>query len=381
MDLKAQIKHDIESHKPMGCYDLQGSINVIDFVAMVDDDNEDEAGYNVEDGIATINIRGLLVPTMSRDYSDWGITGYNHIAEYIERANADSSVTAIVLDIDSGGGYVAGIDVPTEAIYQSEKPIETFASGDMYSAAYWLGATADSVTATKTSGVGSIGVIAMHYEFSKSLEQEGVTPTFVRSGKWKAVFNSTEPLTDEQVTRLQADVNESASIFYNHVAASRNLEAKTIAALEGDIFNAQKAKDLGLIDLIESHPSTATQQIPSMSQEDNMDLTAALAENKELKAQLSAKDTEIKELQSAKRDEAITALADKSGQTFTDDQIKAFKAMDDGAFAVTASFVPAKAEDKRKLPDGLFIDQATQGATQANADDLDANINKWAKGA
>lgn len=378
MDLKAQIKHDIESHKPMACYDLQGSINVIDFVAMVDDDNEDEAGYNVEDGIATINIRGLLVPTMSRDYSDWGITGYNHIAEYIERANEDSSVTAIVLDIDSGGGYVAGIDVPTEAIYQSEKPIETFASGDMYSAAYWLGATADSVTATKTSGVGSIGVIAMHYEESKALEKQGITPTFIRSGIWKAVFNTTEPLTDEQKERIQERVNESASIFYNHVAASRNLDAKTIAALEGDIFSAQKAKDLGLVDLIESQPSTATQQIPSMSQEDNMDLQQAQAKITELEGKLSDKDGEIKALQSAKRDEAITALAEKSGQTFTDDQIKAFKAMDDGAFAVTASFIPAKAEEKRKLPDGLFIDQATQGATQANADDLDANINKWA---
>lgn len=378
MDLKAQIKHDIESHKPMACYDLQGSINVIDFVAMVDDDNEDEAGYNVEDGIATINIRGLLVPTMSRDYSDWGITGYNHIAEYIERANEDSSVVAIVLDIDSGGGYVAGIDVPTEAIYQSEKPIETFASGDMYSAAYWLGATADSVTATKTSGVGSIGVIAMHYEESKALEQQGITPTFIRSGIWKAVFNSTEPLTNEQKERIQERVNESASIFYNHVAASRNLDAKTIAALEGDIFSAQKAKDLGLIDLIESQSATQSNKIPSMSQEDNMDLTAALAENKELKAQLSAKDTEIKELQSANRDEAITALADKSGQTFTDDQIKAFKAMDDGAFAVTASFIPAKAEQKNKLPDEFFGERALGGATQANADDLDANITKWA---
>lgn len=378
MDLKAQIKHDIETHEPMACYDIQGAVNLIDFAAMVDGESKGSTGYHTDNGVATIDIRGLLVPNMAKDYSDWGITGYNHIAEYVEQANADPSINSIVLDVDSGGGYVAGIDVAIEAIYQSEKPVETFASGGMYSAAYWIGVTADSVTATKGSGIGSIGVLAAHYEHSVALANEGITPTFIRSGKWKAWGGSSEPLTDEQKERLQTRVNEQASVFYNHVAASRNVDVKTVAGLEGDTFNAQRAKDLGLIDVIASQASATTQKIPSMSQEDNMDLQQAQAKITELEGKLSDKDGEIKALQAAKRDEAITALAEKSGQEFTAEQITAFKAMDDNAFAITASFIPAKAEQsKQGLPEALFNEQALNGG-QANVDDLDANINKWA---
>ena len=109
-----------------------------------------------------------------------------------------------------------------------------------------------------------------------------------------------------------------------------------------------------------------------------MDLQQAQAKITELEGKLSDKDGEIKALQAAKRDEAITALAEESGQTFTDEQITAFKAMDDNAFAITASFIPAKAEQsKQGLPEALFNEQALNGG-QANVDDLDANINKWA---
>lgn len=377
MDLKAQIKADIESHKLMACYDLHSALNHIDFTAMVGEVNEGTQGYSSSDGVATVKVRGLLVPNMASDYSDYGITGYNHIAEYIEKAHAEGN-SKVVLDIDSGGGYVSGIEVATDAISNSKLPVEAFVSGNMYSAALWLGATANEISATKTSGIGSVGVIAAHYEQSKRLEQEGITPTFIRSGKWKAVYGSSEPLTAEQVERLQEDVNTSAEVFYDHVAIHRDINAKTIKAWEGDTFNAQTAKDYGLIDTIASQASATTQQIPLTSVEDNMDLKAALAENTELKAQLSAKDTEIKALQSAKRDDAITALAEKSGQTFTDDQLKAFKAMDDSAFAVTASFIPAKAEQKQALPAALFTEQALNGAqTQAQANDLDTNIAKW----
>ena len=385
MELKAKIQADIDRHELMACHDLARAMSTINFAQLAErmvGENKDElAGYRVADGIATIDIRGLLVPTMNNDYSDWGITGYNHIAEYVQQANDDPTVQSIVLDIDSGGGYVAGMDVAIDAIKQSSLPVEAFASGSMYSAAYHIGSTAKTITATKTSGIGSIGVIAKHYEWSKAMEDEGVTATFIRSGKWKAVYGSDEPLTDEQKTRLKEDVDASASLFFEHVATARGIDAKTIKAWEGDCFNAQTAKDYGLIDSIASQSATQTNKIPSMSQEDNMDLQAAQAKITELETQLSAKDTEMKALQAAKRDDAITALAEKSGQTFTDEQITAFKAMDDSAFAITASFIPAKAEqNKQGLPEALFNEQALNGA-QAKVDDLDANITKWAAGA
>ncbi|WP_420229047.1 S49 family peptidase [Psychrobacter sp. ER1] len=251
MNLQAKIKRDIDSHALMSCENLDRQMAAIDFKSLARySDDDSEAAYTVENGVATIDVRGLLVPETSSDYRSWGVTGYANLADYIQQANDDYTVTSIVLDIDSGGGYVAGLDGITETIYQSAKPIETFVSGDMYSAAYWLGASTSKITASKQSGIGSIGVYVVHTEESGWLERYGEKVSLFRSGKWKAAFNSFMPLTDDEKQRLQEGVDESASVFFNHVAAQRNVDAKTVKGWEGDVFTAVKAKELGLIDAI-----------------------------------------------------------------------------------------------------------------------------------
>ncbi|MGZ9927849.1 S49 family peptidase, partial [Escherichia coli] len=88
-------------------------------------------------------------------------------------------------------------------------------------------------------------VYVVHTEESGWLERYGEKVSLFRSGKWKAAFNSFMPLTDDEKTRLQEGVDESASVFFNHVAAQRNIDAKTVKNWEGDCFTAVKAKELG----------------------------------------------------------------------------------------------------------------------------------------
>lgn len=380
MNLQAKIKRDINSHALMACHDLNGELASIDFKALSRyDDDDSEAAYTVENGVATIDVRGLLVPETSSDYRSWGVTGYANLADYIQQANDDYTVTSIVLDIDSGGGYVAGLDGITETIYQSAKPIETFVSGDMYSAAYWLGASTSKVTASKQSGIGSIGVYVVHTEESGWLERYGEKVSLFRSGKWKAAFNSFMPLTDDEKQRLQEGVDESASIFFNHVAAQRNVDAKTIKGWEGDVFTAVKAKELGLIDAIADSvavsSSTNQSNTNPKTEGESMDLQEAQAKIKELeaseaKAVQEAADAKaaalvaqnaLAESQASTRQAAIDKLAADTGREFTDEQVTAFKAMDDAQFAV-AEFMAKPVEVKApELPDGLDKAQATNG--------------------
>ncbi|MGY8856213.1 MAG: S49 family peptidase [Pseudomonadales bacterium] len=380
MNLQAKIKRDIDSHALMSCTGLEHQLASIDFKALSRyDDDDSEAAYTVENGVATIDVRGLLVPETSSDYRSWGVTGYANLADYIQQANDDYAVTSIVLDIDSGGGYVAGLDGITETIYQSEKPIETFVSGDMYSAAYWLGASTSKVTASKQSGIGSIGVYVVHTEESGWLERYGEKVSLFRSGKWKAAFNSFMPLTDDEKQRLQEGVDESASIFFNHVAAQRNVDAKTVKGWEGDVFTAVKAKELGLIDAIADSvavsSSTNQSNTNPKTEGESMDLQEAQAKIKELeaseaKAVQEAADAKaaalvaqnaLAESQASTRQAAIDKLAADTGREFTDEQVTAFKAMDDAQFAV-AEFMAKPVEVKApELPDGLDKAQATNG--------------------
>lgn len=383
MNLQAKIKRDINRHALMSCEDLDYQLASIDFKALSrHSDDEGEAAYTVEDGVATIDVRGLLVPETSSDYRSWGVTGYANLADYIQQANDDYTVTSIVLDIDSGGGYVAGLDGITETIYQSAKPIETFVSGDMYSAAYWLGASTSKVIASKQSGIGSIGVYVVHTEESGWLERYGEKVSLFRSGKWKAAFNSFMPLTDDEKQRLQEGVDESASVFFNHVAAQRNVDAKTVKGWEGDVFTAIKARELGLIDEIADSVSTSSQATQSNNNPEEYDLNElekAQAKIKQLedqalsdkaasdqkiadaKAEAQAAKDALAESQASTRQAAIDKLAADTGRTFTDEQTNAFKAMDEAQFAVAEFMAKPVTPKAPELPDGLDKAQATNG--------------------
>lgn len=394
MNLQTKIKRDIRSHALMACHELDEQLAAIDFKALSRySDDDDAPSYTVKDGVATIDVRGLLVPETSSDYRSWGVTGYANIADYIAEANHDYSVDSIVLDIDSGGGYVAGIDTATNAIKESSKPIQAFVSGDMYSAAYWLGATTERITAAKLSGIGSIGAYVTHWEDSKALEKWGEKVSLFRSGKWKAAFNSFMPLTDDEKARLQQGVDDTAKAFFEHVATERGLDVKTIADWEADTFDAAQAKELGLIDAIADSVAVSTSKTqsnnnPQSNKGESMDLQEALAKIGDLQAQVTAATEKVKaataeaekakqllaETQASSRQADIDKLASETGREFSAEQVEAFKNMSADQFAVAAALATPQTP---KLPSGLDKEQATHGRHAQGA--LDDKFKEWSE--
>ena len=241
----------LHNREVMACHGFSDFLGRIDFAAMHEVDVFGEPGYSVADGVAVIKVRGLLVPDIGVDASSWGITGYDIVEKYIDNANEDPAVSEIVLDIDSPGGFVSGLGAVTLAIENSENPIRSHATGDAYSAAYWLGVSASGgFTAGAYSGVGSIGVYVEHFDQSRALEDEGIKPSIFKSGFWKGAFSSYRPLSDREADRLQQGVDESARAFFDHVASKRGLTSLQVERLDGDFFSARRGLELGLIDAI-----------------------------------------------------------------------------------------------------------------------------------
>lgn len=258
-----KLKAELESKSGiLSCVDYELLVKAIDFQALEKMNGEARSDYGlfcwgkpaltIEQSTATVRIRGLLMPDLGVDLVDFGVTGYDVIEHYIHYANSLPQITDIVLDIDSGGGYVKGVQHCADVIMQSAKPIRTFVSGDMYSAAYWLGCSTESIEAASYSGVGSIGVYAEHFDRSRQLENMGVVARLFRSSKWKGAFSSNRPLSEEEQARLQQSIDDTADKFFTHVAEMRNLSKKAVADFEGDTFSAEKALELGLIDRIEN---------------------------------------------------------------------------------------------------------------------------------
>ena len=231
-----------------------------------DDDEDDEDSprlLSVEDGIATVSIKGPLVNSDSPWLQYFGVTGYPEIRAAMLAAAEDPEVTQILLDIDSGGGAVSGVDDTAKLIRlvnDRVKPVTTYTDGAMCSAAYWLGSAAGEVFASKGAIVGSIGVIATHKEYSEAYKKEGVGVTVVRAGKFKALANSNEKLTEAGKAQLQKIVDASYEIFVDHVAAMRGKSYeyadKTMA--DGQEFIGQASVDVGLVDAIKTFDALVT---------------------------------------------------------------------------------------------------------------------------
>ena len=211
--------------------------------------------YDLADGIALIPIRGLIVPELGWIGSNWA-TGCADLRWQMAEALADPDVRGVALVIDSGGGLVAGVDETAATIRaaRAAKPVAAVVELWCFSAAYWLGSAAQTISAPRTGGVGHVGVICAHFDYSRFLDQEGVTPTLIFSGARKADGNPFQPLTDEARAALQASVDGLRRVFAESVAEGREMPVAAVLETEARAFDGpeaiEEARSAGFVDAI-----------------------------------------------------------------------------------------------------------------------------------
>jgi signal peptide peptidase SppA len=203
-------------------------------------------------GIAVIPIIGTLVRrTLGLDPMS-GFTSYAEIGGMVDAAVADPNVEGILLDIDSPGGEAGGVFELGEQIRAADavKPVWAIASDAAFSAAYAIACGASRVAVTRTGGVGSIGVIAMHVDQSVRDAQEGYRYTAITAGDQKNDFSPHEPLDQNATARLQAEVDRLYGMFIDHVAAMRKLDRQAVKATEAGVYFGSDAVTAGLADAV-----------------------------------------------------------------------------------------------------------------------------------
>ena len=209
-------------------------------------------GYDLAQGVAVIHIAGTLVQKNGtlRPYS--GMTGYDGIRANLSLALNDPHVRAVVLDIDSPGGEVAGCFDLVDDIFQARgtKPIWAILSESAYSAAYAIASAADRITVPRTGGVGSVGVICAHVDFSKALGQAGVNVTLITYGDHKADGSEYKPLSTEALARFQADVDAMGDLFVATVARNRNLSSAKVRDTQAATYMGANGVNVGLADAV-----------------------------------------------------------------------------------------------------------------------------------
>lgn len=206
------------------------------------------------DGVAVIPIHGVIEQRESI-WTEYGFgTSTEGIISRVNAAVADSAVKGIVLDIDSPGGTVPGVQEAADAIFEAshEKPIVAVANSLMASAAYWLGSAAGRIVAAPGSDIGSIGVYMAHIDISKALANDGVKVTIIKAGKYKAEGNPWEPLASEAVENWQSEVESIYRDFLASVAKARGVSVATVRSDygQGRTMLAGDAMKAGMVDRV-----------------------------------------------------------------------------------------------------------------------------------
>ena len=206
-------------------------------------------------GIMVLPLFGLIEHRAGSLLSEHsGATSTERFAQRFRQALADPNISGIVIDIDSPGGVVNGVDELSAEIHAARgvKPIVAVANSLMASAAYWIGSAAGEVVAIPTGEVGSIGVVSVHTEMSKRDEQLGVKRTIISAGKHKTEINPFEPLSDEARDHIQERVDDFFGMFTRRVARNRGKSVKDVVNGfgQGRLVGAKEALAEGMIDRI-----------------------------------------------------------------------------------------------------------------------------------
>ena len=206
--------------------------------------------------VVGINLHGSLYTYISPQsdngsMEDIDVVSSDDIIYYMNQAEKDENIKALILEIDSYGGVpVAGEEV-ANALKASTKPTVTLIRQAGVSAAYWAATGAKKIYASKNSDVGSIGVTMSYLDNINKNQKEGYGFVQLSVGKYKDMGNSDKVLTEEEKALFMRDLNIVHQNFVEAISINRGIPLTDVQKIaDGSSVLGAKAKELHLIDEI-----------------------------------------------------------------------------------------------------------------------------------
>ena len=203
-----------------------------------------------EGNVALIPIEGVIMAEKGGTF-DSGTASSATIVKFIEDADKNPQVKAIIFEINSPGGSPVATEEIVNAIKRTNKTTVAWIREIGTSGAYWVASSADTIVASRMSLTGSIGVLASFLQFSGLLQRYNVTYERLNAGAYKDIGSPLKPLTLDERKMLQEQIDSLHEYFINSVAENRNLSKVKVKELAtGMFYLGEQAKDMGLIDVI-----------------------------------------------------------------------------------------------------------------------------------
>ena len=198
--------------------------------------------------VAVVHIDGVIDKRISEmEMECYGGVDLLDVDAVLGQIAADKTITRLVLDINSPGGSVVGVQETYDRIAKiaQTKEVHAYINCMACSGGYYLAGAADHIAAASSAIVGSIGVYIAILDASKAAQMQGLNMQMIKAGEQKDTGSQWRPLTDAEKARLQAEVDAIHAQFKAAVTANREIDP---AAMEGQWMNAEQGATLGLVD-------------------------------------------------------------------------------------------------------------------------------------
>jgi protease-4 len=195
--------------------------------------------------IALIPIEGMI-----------DFTSAERLRVMLEQAAEDPTVKAVVLWINSPGGYVTGSDEMFRFVRnfrsKANKPVIVQMRGVAASGGYYVAAAGDTLFAEPSTVTGSIGVVLQWFGAEQFLKDHGVDARVFRSRDRKYRGGLFEKLDAKTVKEFEDMLEYDHRLFVDAVVEGRKSlpRDKIEAVADGSAFTAADALKHGLIDKI-----------------------------------------------------------------------------------------------------------------------------------
>lgn len=294
--------------------------------------------YIVKDGVLQIPVMGVLLSRFPYQLGRWA-TGYQYIAKCLERGLADDNVKKIAFVCDTPGGEVTECFELKDKIYEArgKKPMRAFAANHAYSAGYAIASACDEIVITRSGGVGSVGVVTAHVDYSAAMEKYGIKVTFIFAGDHKVDGNPYEKLPAAVKSRIQKRINKIYGVFTSTVARDRGMDESDVIATKALTYDPEEAIEVGFAD-----------KIGALDEEMVLYATETGEEDSEM---ANDNATKVEGIDKATHDAAV-AKAHSDGMTAGKDRIKSILGCDEAkarpAAALSAALNTSMTADEAK---------------------------------
>ncbi|HZQ46526.1 MAG TPA: S49 family peptidase [Verrucomicrobiae bacterium] len=211
----------------------------------------------VQNGIAIVPVQGPLIHGAGFLDKGFGAMAHADIADMLDDAIEDSSVTGILLNVRSPGGTVAGTGSLGAKIAAIKKPVASFCDYTGASAAYWLMSQCDQIFCTTGAMIGSIGTLLQVTSIAQLLAANGISVETFASGNLKAAGSAVKPMEPQEREYFQNLIDANAAQFKSAVTAKRPTVNED--SMRGQVFTAEAAVSNGIADQLVSGLTEAVQ--------------------------------------------------------------------------------------------------------------------------